>query len=300
LREWSHHFDTGSGIAILNALTNCLAIADVTVVRHDGSIEIVEVKSSKTKSSRKVRQKQAMKEVVTLLGTGVGQNEGRDVAIEILRITPETYLDRVEELLQTAGEKGWAARRISDWLYVEAFDFRKFTAADEVKELTGDVRKVAIGEWERRGDYIQDMNSLDVIGYSPNSAPFSIFPFRARTCIDLLIGAKFYVSFLNVNAVEREFTRKGWTLEKDFKTRIKDIETLMKEKSTELMPDSMLDVRKGPFHCTVTPADFMRMQIETLRPKTLIDAVEAKYRQGPSNDMGYVLALYQDEYKLWN
>jgi hypothetical protein len=300
LREWSRHFDTGSGIAILNALTNCLAIADVTVVRHDGSIEIVEVKSSKTKSSRKVRQKQAMNEVVTLLGTGVGQNEGRDVAIEILRITPETYLDRVEELLQTAGENGWAARRISDWLYVEAFDFRKFTAADEVKRLTGDVRKVATGEWERRGDYIQDMNSLDVIGYSPNSAPFSVFPFRARTCIDLLIGAKFYVSFLNVNAVEREFTRKGWTLEKDFKTRMKDFETLMEEKSKQSMLDSMIDVRKGPFHCTVTPADFMRMQIETLRPKTLIDAVEAKYRQGPSNDTGYVLALYQDEYKLWN
>ena len=44
------------------------------MVRHDGSIEVVEVKSSNTKSSRKVRQKQAMKEVVTLLGTGAGQN----------------------------------------------------------------------------------------------------------------------------------------------------------------------------------------------------------------------------------
>jgi hypothetical protein len=289
LREWSYHFDTGSGIAILNALTNCLAIADVTVVRHDGSIEIVEVKSSKTKSSRKIRQKQAMKEVVTLLGTGAGQNEGRDVGIEILRITPESYLNRVEELLQTAGEKGWAARRISDWLYVEAFDFRKFTSADEVKELTGKMREAAIGEWEKRGDYIHDMNSLDAIGYSPNSAPFSVFPFRARMCIDLLIGAKFYVSFLNINAVEREFTQRGWTLGKDFKT-------LMKEKSRE----SMLEVRKGPFHCTVTPADFMRMLIETLRPKTLIDAIEAKCRQGPSADTGYLLALFQDEYKMWN
>lgn len=293
LREWSYHFDSGSGIAILNALTNCLAIADVTVVRHDGSIEVVEVKSSNTKSSRKVRQKQAMKEVVTLLGTGAGQNESRDVAIEILPVTPETYLNRVEELLQTAGEKGWAARRISDWLYVEAFDFRKFTSENEVKELTGKIREAAIGQWERRGDYIHDMNNLDVIGYSPNSAPFSVFPFRARTCIDLLIGAKFYVSFLNVNAVEREFIKRGWTLEKDFKT-------LMKEASKASSPESMLDVKKGPFHCNVTPADFMRMQVETLRPKTLIDALEAKYRQGPSADTGYVLALFQDEYKLWN
>jgi hypothetical protein len=289
LREWSYHFDTGSGIAILNALTNCLAIADVTVVRHDGSIEIVEVKSSKTKSSRKIRQKQAMKEVVTLIGTGAGQNEGKDVSIEILRITPESYLDKVEELLQTAGEKGWAARRISDWLYVEAFDFRKFTSEDEVKEPTGKMREAAMGEWKKRGDYIHDMNSLDAIGYSPNSAPFSIFPFRARMCVDLLIGATCYVSFLNVNAVEREFTRRGWTLEKDLRT-------LMKEKSQE----SMLEVRKGPFHCTVTPADFMRMLVETLRPKTLIDAIEAKYRQGPSADTGYLLAIFQDEYKMWN
>lgn len=152
-----------------------------------------------------------MKEVVTLLGTGAGQNEGRDVAIEILPITPESYLNKVEELLQTAGEKGWAARRISDWLYVEAFDFRKLKSADDAddfKELTGKVRAATIGEWERRGDYIHDMNSLDAIGYSPNSAPFSVFPFRARMCIDLLIGAMFYVSFLNINAVESS-SREG-------------------------------------------------------------------------------------------
>jgi hypothetical protein len=97
------------------------------------------------------------------------------------------------------------------------------------------------------------------------------------------------VSFLNINAVEREFTKRGWTLEKDFRT-------LRAEKSKE----SMLEVRKGPFHCTVPPADFMRMQIETLRPKTLIDAIEAKYRQGPSGESGYVLALFQDEHKIWN
>jgi hypothetical protein len=84
------------------------------------------------------------------------------------------------------------------------------------------------------------MNSLDLIGYRPNSAPFSIFPFRARTCIDLLIGAKFYVSFLNVNAVERDIIKRGWTIEKDFKT-------LMKENSKGAMVESMLDVQKGPF-----------------------------------------------------
>jgi len=289
LREWSYQFDRGSGIAILNALTNCLAFGDVTVVGNDGSIEIVEVKSSKTKSSRKVRQRQAMQEVVANLCEGEGQNEGRDVKIEILPITPESYLSKVEELLQTAGERGWAARRITDWLYIEAFDFRELKTGEEIKELTGQTREAAIGEWERRGDFVTDMNTLNVISYTPNSAPFSIFPFRSRTCVDLLIGAKFYVSFLNVSAIEREFTKRGWTVQKGF-------EALMEEKSKE----SMLEVRKGPFYCNVPPGDFMRMQIETLRPKTLIDAMEVKHRQGPDVDVGYLLALFQDEHKLWN
>jgi hypothetical protein len=289
LREWSYQFATGSGIAILNALTNCLAFGDVTVVRADGSAEIVEVKASKTKSSRKIRQKQAMSEVVTLLSSGEGKNEERDVRIEILPITPETSLDKVRELLDTASESGWAARRISDCLYIEAFDLRKLKRPDDLRDLTTTVRKNAIGEWEARGDFVFDMNTLDTIEYGPNRAPFSIFPFRATTCVDLMIGAKFYVAFLNVNAVAREFEKRGWSIEKDFKA-------LMDERSLE----AFLHVRKGPFHCTVPPAEFMRMQIETLRPKTLIDAMECKFRQGPKADQGYVLAVYEGESKLWN
>ncbi len=57
LREWSKHFDRGQGIAILNSLTNWLTYGDVTLVRDDGSVEIIEVKSSKTTSNRVVRQR---------------------------------------------------------------------------------------------------------------------------------------------------------------------------------------------------------------------------------------------------
>ena len=57
LLEWSTQFDQSEGVAILNSLTNCLAIGDVTVVRSDGSAEVVEVKSSNTKSRRKIRQR---------------------------------------------------------------------------------------------------------------------------------------------------------------------------------------------------------------------------------------------------
>src|SRR6185312_8461111 len=107
---------------------------------------------------------------------------------------------------------------ISDCLYVEACDFRKINRVEDLHELTSNIRKLAIGPWEDRDDFVFDMNTLDLIGYTPNCAPFSIFPFRARTCVDLLMGAKFYVAFQNVSAIAREFEKRGWEVAKDFKT----------------------------------------------------------------------------------
>jgi hypothetical protein len=181
LRVWSNHFDSGADIAILNALTNCLAIGDVTVVRSDGSVELVEVKSSKTKSSRKIRQKHAMDEVVTLLDTGEGQNEERNIRIEVLPTRPETYLDRVDELLEFAGKRGCAARKISDYLYVEAFDVRQLRSVDKLADLNEEIRTAVVSQWESRGDLVMPMSTLDAIAYTPNCAPFSIFPYGVRT-----------------------------------------------------------------------------------------------------------------------
>jgi hypothetical protein len=187
LREWSSHFERGTGLPIFNALTNCLAIGDVTVVRDDGSVEIIEVKSSKTTSSRVVRQKQKMREVVSRLQTGEGQIGDRDIEIEILPITPETGLDRIEVLLDTVSSKGWAADRISNCLYVEAFDIRTLPDADEGKGPLDRLRDETVREWDRRGDMWSDMNTHDMLAFSPNCAPFSIFPFaprslRSRSC----------------------------------------------------------------------------------------------------------------------
>jgi hypothetical protein len=83
----------------------------VTVVRPDQSVEIIEVKSSNVKSGRKVRQRQEMTEIVTQLSTGEGRIEDRKTQIEILPVTPETGLDRVEELLKIAGAKAWRRPR---------------------------------------------------------------------------------------------------------------------------------------------------------------------------------------------
>ena len=289
LLEWSIQFDQSEGVAILNSLTNCLAIGDVTVVRNDGSAEVVEVKSSNTKSRRKIRQKHKMHEVATLLSTGEGSTEDKEVQIEILPIVPEAGLDRIASTLSEARNRGWASTKISNCLYVECFDFDEFESYDAIEKPLMVARQDVVGEWEQRGDFVVHRNSLDLIAFSPNCAPFSIFPFPSDTCVDLLIGRMFYVAYLNLNAVAREFEHRGWHIKKT-------PEELLKEGDR----DALMVVQKGAFYGHVPPGDFMRMQMEALRPHTVIATYEAKLKQGPNADSGFLLTLYEGESQLWN
>ena len=289
LREWSRHFETGTGIAILNALTNCLAIGDVTVVRPDDSVEVIEVKNSNTKSGRKVRQKQKMSEVVTILDKGSGQNQNRDVRIEVLPVTPETALDQIEVLLDVASREAMATKQISNCLYVEALDFVAMEDVEQLHAKADRLREAAVGEWQKRGDLVVDMNTLDILAFSPNAAPFSIFPFTARTCVELMIGSKFYITYLNLSAVAREFEYRGWTIE-----RRPD------QLRPEEIQESMMRAAKDGFHVNLAPADFMRLQVETLRPTTLIQAYDIIHKQGPIGPEQYLLPLFSGESEIWD
>lgn len=289
LLEWSIRFDNSSGVALLNSLTNCLAVGDITVVNNDGSAEIVEVKSSNSKSRRKIRQKHKMREVVTLLSSGAGETSDKEVSIKILSVKPESGLDKIGALLLDAETPGWSAGKISNCLYVECFDFQTLESFDAVKKDVEVARKGAIGDWEERKDIVLDRNSMDLIAFSPNCAPFSIFPFSNRTCIDLLIGKKCYIGYLNLTAVAREFEYRGWKV-------IKTTEELWADGNKE----ASLIVGKGEFHVCIPPADFMKMHMEALRVQTEILACEAEFKEGPQGISGFLLHLYEEERNLWD
>ena len=106
LHEWSTTFDRGQGLAILNALTNCLAIGDITVIKNGGEMEVVEVKSSNADSM--TRQKKRMRAVTDLLKTGKGTLEGEDVEIVRFDMGVENDLPILFGLLEEAGRSGWA------------------------------------------------------------------------------------------------------------------------------------------------------------------------------------------------
>jgi hypothetical protein len=191
-----------------------------------------------------------------------------------------------------------ASAKISNCLYVEAFDFRRIAEAPSTEELQRRVdaaRDAVVGEWERRGDFVNDLSSLDFIAFSPNCAPFSIFPFAARTCVDLLIGATYYMAYLNLNAVGREFENRGWKVDQVVQ-HLKgesDREIVMRE-----LQQGFMRVSKGSLHIDLAVPDFTRMQIEALREKTLIETCDATYRLGPRAG-GFSQTVFRGEPAIW-
>jgi hypothetical protein len=290
LREWSRQFDYGDGIAILNSLTNWLTYGDVTVVNNDGSVTVSEVKSSKTNSNRVVRQKQKLREVVTFLSSGKGLLEGKTVEVRTVDLVPENGLDALCSLLQQTDEvPGYSSERISNSVYVECVDFR--VARGEWEAQLTKRRESAIADWIDSNDHVHTSKSLDHLGFSPNMAPFTIFPFPPTLCIDLLTAAKAYVVFLNVTAIAREFRHRGW-----------EVETMPLDviRSGNLEEDFMT-VKKERFHVTLPPAVFMRMQMELLRPKVVIRQCELLRRAGPgsfTSDFG--LPIFEHEREIWD
>ncbi len=276
---------------IFNALTNWLAIGDITLIKGDGGVKIIEVKKSDTGSSRVTRQKQKMREVAELLKHGEGQLEGQQVRIVRFDIFPENGLDRLKALFDAAGHKGWAAERISKFLYIECVDFRAIEDFDAFREEVGGVRGKELGPSVDRNDVVFDESSMDILAFTPNCAPFSVFPFPARTCVEIMTGAKAYVSFLNLTEVGREFERNGWEVEKW-------PQDLMVEGADRNTPIFVL--RSDGFHPQIPPADLMRMQMEMLRPQVLIKTLDKMFEKGPAGTPLNSFSVYEREGEIWN
>ena len=249
---------SGKGVAILNSLTNWLTYGDITVAHDDGSVEVLEVKRSKTTSSRVVRQKQKMRELVTFLEKGRGSLEGKTVL-----------------------------QRLSNSVYVECVDFRVISK-DEGR--LSEQRELLTRDWAR-GDDIHAGESLECLSFSPNLAPFSIFPFQPAICVDLLTGAKSYRVLLNVTAVAREFEYRGW----EIKTTPKQVFEAGR------FGEDFMTVGKSGFRITLPPASFMRLHMELLRPQVLINQCELVRRAGPGAfGSEFNLPVYEHEGDIWS
>lgn len=271
LDEWSSHFEGPDAFAIPNAITNWLTIGDVTVIEKNGSVEVVEVKSGRTKSSRNVRQREGLREVVSFLNSGSRTENQNQFHSYDLNVEAEHGLDMLEPLFAQSEQSGYAMKEISSFYFVDCVDRRRFPADVTIEKINKE-RDERVLNWVGSGGLTWTQSSLNFLTFAPTIAPFSIFPLPERTCVELMIGTKVYRVTINLGAVAREFERRGW--------RVVPPEILV-QKRAENDPEDPISRSCGPLvmhrdgvTTEIPVEEIHRMQMELLRPQVVIKAFD--------------------------
>lgn len=287
LEEWSAINDQKGYRAIINAVTNCISIGDITAIDTNGDVELIEVKSGKTKSRRLTRQKNRLRDATGVLTTGTGIVEGKSIVAASTPITPRNYLPRLKLLLAEAGEHGWSSELVAPHCYVECVDVGKLAGLDAAASAMEDAYNHHIKQWGE--DLASRGCSLNIIAFTPNVAPFSIFPFDDRTCIELMIGAKVFTTYINAAEVLKVFTEAGWF-----------VESALEEAVVKTNGEAVVIMKKGGFYCYVPPADFAKLQFELLNPGTLLEEFESIRACAPDAAGGYSVWTFDGEATQWD
>ncbi len=249
LYELADVFNKKGDRAILNDISNFLRIGDVTNIKSDGTIEFIEVKSSKTRGARFTRQKERMREIVELFNTRVGELDGQKFILSESNVRQTNYLKQLKDSIHRARNIGYDSILIGSHLIVETLDFRTIIYKDKNKDkfekYFESKHKSIKDRWSNNGDFIVKHLSIDKLRYAKNYAPYTIFPFEDDIIADILMGKLIIVYYLNNNEVIRVLEKGGWDVVYSFTD-------LTEEKMNEVDPINMDFYRIQKENCIVS------------------------------------------------
>lgn len=144
------------------------------------------------------------------------------------------------------------------------------------------------------GDHVAEMTSLDVLAFTPNCTPFSIFPFPPKRCIELMTGITSYKSYFNVSAFFRELENNGWKFKRSA------AQVVAESGGFATPADVAGEVEKDGVRITVPPGYLTRMQMEMLHPGIVVKELEEVKRLGPQRGPQWNFITHSRESDIWD
>ena len=280
--------------AILNDISNFLRIGDVTNIKPDGSIEFIEVKSSKKRGARFKRQKERMQQTVEFFNTGVKELDRQKIIITESNVKQKNYLSQLKDSILRARKVGYDSILIANHLIVETTDLSKIDNSDKAKQYFESKHKSVKEKWKNNGDNIYQCWSIEKLDAPKNFTPYTIFPFDDDIIADILMGKIWILYKLNNNEIVRILEKAGWKLVYSFddipenEIRNSDIEDLI-----------LYKVRKDNLTVSIPPPWFGRLCFELMSPQVIVDDLEGHKSIEDSQDSLAVLSHYIDDEKIW-
>jgi hypothetical protein len=304
IHEFADAFLVPEQSAIINDITNFLRVGDVTIIKENGDIELVEVKNRKKRGSRITRQKRRMEELVELFNTGIANYDGKKLIIHTSKVRQKNYLSTLLESIKKTRTRGFHSELIGEHAILEVADFeamsKRSAAFEEFKQYLETRHRTVKDKWKERGDIVIPFFFTEKLNYARNYVPFSIFPFDHEICTDILMGRIMVNVQINYSEIIRILDKHGWKTIDNLFTKIQesknDVE-LAKLRQQSL--ESFLTVRKGPIAVDLAPGKLGRLHFELLSPKVIIDELEEKLSGGPREGYDFSLTNYSDGDRIW-
>lgn len=273
LNNWGSQINNES-IAqfILNSLTNYARIGDVIVRKNNGTIEIIEIKSSTSSSGKKwkkrlLNQKMRRENFESFANNNIGKLKGEVIHIENSPITQKNHFNILQNALSECELKGVSSHIINDYLGIIIEDKSKPPRTQkEFRNLIDNISKSI----KKGNDIILPADSQIRKKYSPNFTPLTIFPIDENYIADLMFGKKRIYYFINISEIFRFFEKNSWRILSYFKD--KNEYNNEKEKSFCVMRHKELTVSVSWMRINQVIFDFLDLE-------SLIELYEYTYKQ---------------------
>lgn len=284
----SRHAGNGE-IVLLNDLTNWLRYADITRMTSEGP-KLMEVKSGRSRSSR---QWQKLGQVADFLIRGVREVEGGSERIYDIAVAPVSHAPALAEVMNRAGTHGMARARLSDCIAVDVFSMEAVRADPELLRKRNN-------PFSPSSSFAAD--SLEFFHtFTPNIAPYSIFPLSDDQCSDLLTGATWVVTYFSLHRLTSCLKRRGLTAEFPARAAIKEVAGLPlaeRKKRRDAMAVKVFKNRRAP-GCSVSLADLGRHLYEFLDEGSYAEALYEVFDWVAPRGERWI-AAFEDESVLWD
>lgn len=290
--------ETGA-VVLLNDITNALRYGDLTIIQGD-TISFYEVKSG-PKDGRAQHQSKKLDSVLEMLNSKehiIGDQSAKVLLIES-QPTHVTYSARkiISEALKS--ENGIAYSRLSPYLWFSCVSVDKMTDYYRKKGTLPDFPKTPF----KKGLYtVPFINGMLFESYSPNVAPYSIFPFDEEVIIDLLLGSLQIKAHLSEEELVKSFKGKGWnfvfpslTNREEWLNLESPSDRVAATRSQKYQPS----LSKGLF-TTMLPWDVIyRIGFEFLSVKAIIELVELAKSTSIPGKPDFVVTEFLGEKDRW-
>jgi hypothetical protein len=284
---------------LVNDLTTVLRYGDLTVVRPDGGLEIVEVKTG-ARDGRASRQKRRLDELLDFVNTGTRiSKQGTMDHIVTVDIPILTHHATVQDLIIRAGETGYERRALSDCLIAEAIHMQQGPSIPSPSPFADN-------------EHVLTSTNLDVLEKAtPRLVPYGVFPFDDATCYGLMTGNIYLISYLNFDALVDLFREYGLKLQlpepsdqeiDDYlSASIAEIRTAQKNRSDRHL---RFVIKAGSEYLRLRPDAWGVITLEFIHERTLVESLQQLVRQSASLDVdeGRIERLYwahRSETAIW-